>query len=264
MPTDKSLLSQVTPSKILLIVGVFIAVWLLLKYLQRFFDALAQSRPRMRFLLRMLEPLIRITVWFGAFTFAIETIAPSRDAFMAALGSAAIAIGLGLQDLIKNLIGGFVIVADRPYQMGDRVELDGVYGEIQHIGLRSTKIMTPDDTLVTVPNSKVLDSKAQNANAGIPECLVVTTVYLPTEVDPDLALRIGRDALFSCPYLCLRQRTAVGLEDAFTEAPYMIMRIKGYVYDHRYEPPMKTDITRRVKAEFIRLGLLDGWKNQAD
>ncbi len=259
MPSGTSLLSQVTPGKILLIAGVFSAVWLLLKYLQRFFDALAQTRPRMRFLLRMLEPLIRISVWFGAFMFAIETIAPSRDAFMAALGSAAIAIGLGMQDLIKNLIGGFVIVADRPYQMGDRVELDGVYGEIQHIGLRSTKIMTPDDTLVTVPNSKVLDSKAQNANAGIPECLVVTPVYLPATVDPDLALRIGRDALFSCPFLCLKQRTAISLEDAFSEAPYMILRIKGYVYDHRYEPAMKTDITRRAKAEFLRLGILDAW-----
>ena len=67
-------------------------------------------------------------------------------------------------------------------------------------------------------------------------------------------LRIGRDALFSTPYLCLRQRPAVALEDAFSEVPYMILRLKGYVYDHRYEPAMKTDLTRRCKSEFARLG----------
>lgn len=260
MKPESTFLSHITPGKLLLIATVFASVWILLKYLQRLFETLAHARPRMRFLFRMLEPLLRIILWFGAFLFTIEMLAPSRDAFMAALGSAAIAIGLGLQDLIKNLIGGFVIVADRPYQMGDRVEIDGVYGEVQHIGLRSTKIMTPDDTLVTVPNSKVLDSKAQNANAGVAECLVVATLYLPPATDPELALRVGREALFSCPYLCLRQRYAVALEDAFTEAPYTILRIKGYVYDHRFEPAMKTDLTRRAKAEFARLGVLDAWR----
>jgi small-conductance mechanosensitive channel len=189
-------------------------------------------------------------------------LAPSQDAFLAALGSAAIAIGLGAQDLIKNLIGGFVIVADRPYQLGERVELNGAYGEVRHIGLRSTKIMTPDDTLVTVPNSTILTDKAQNANAGVPQCLVVTELFLPTSVEPEMALKIGREALLTSPYTCLKQRMAVTLTDAYTESPYMILRAKGYVYDHRFEPAMKTDITQRCKSEFLRLGFYRLWQGE--
>jgi hypothetical protein len=50
------------------------------------------------------------------------------------------------------------------------------------------------------------------------------------------------------------------LVDNFQEAPYVTLRIKAYIYDHRYEPAMQTDIVRRCKQEFIRQGLLEGWK----
>lgn len=264
MEPKETFLSHLTATTLLTVLLVFAGVWLLLRYLQRLFESIAQARPRMRFLVRMVEPVLRILLWFGVFLFAAEMIAPSRDAFMAALGSAAIAIGLGAQDLIKNLIGGFVIVTDRPYQLGDRVELDGSYGEVRHIGLRSTKIMTPDDTLVTVPNSAILGGKAQNANAGVPECLVVTDLYLPTGTDPDLAIEVAREALLTSPYTCLRQRMTVSLSDAYTESPFLILRAKAYVYDHRYEPAMKTDITRRCKAEFARRGMLAAWTGRSE
>lgn len=259
MPPKETFLSRITPTTVVLILAVFVLVWLMMRWLQQLFESIAQARPRMRFLVRMVEPVLRILLWFGAFLFAAELIAPSQDAFLAALGSAAIAIGLGAQDLIKNLIGGFVIVADRPYQLGDRVEIDGAYGEIRQIGLRSTKLMTPDDTLVTVPNSTILDRKAQNANAGVPECLVVTELFLPTGVDPDAAIEVGREALLTSPYTCLRQRMAVLLADSYSESPFMVLKVKGYVYDHRYEPAMKSDITRRCKLEFIRRGMLAAW-----
>jgi len=263
MNLHRDFLATLTLGNILLVLAAFLVVWIVLHYLSRMFALLAQSRPRTRFLVRMVEPALRILLWFGALLFAVSQLSPSQDAFLAALGSAAIAIGLGAQDLIKNLIGGFVIVADRPYQTGDRVKIGDAYGEIERIGLRSTKLMTPDDTLVTIPNSHILDSFAFNANAGVPECMVVTELYLPAETDPELALRIGHDALLTCPYILLTRRRNVALVDSYSETPYLILRLKGYVYDHRYEPGMKSDLTRRCKHEFRRLGLLEGWKDVA-
>lgn len=260
MQPNREIFASLTLANILAVLAAFGLVWILLHYLSRLFASMAQGRPRTRFIVRMVEPAIRILLWFGAMLFAISLLAPSKDAFLAALGSAAIAIGLGAQDLIKNLIGGFVIVADRPYQMGDRVKIGEAYGEIERIGLRSTRLMTPDDTLVTIPNSQVLDSFAYNANAGVPECMVIAELFLPADIDPDVAIRVGEEALVTCPYLLLRCRRNVSLRDAYTESPYLVLRLKGYVYDHRYEPAMITDLTRRCKQEFRRLGLLEGWK----
>ncbi len=248
--------SNFTFGNILLVTVAVAAVWILLRFVSRAFEAVAQARPRTRFLFRVAEVTLRILLWFGAFIFATRIFAPSQNALLVAFGAAAIAIGLGARDLIKDLIGGLVIIADRPYELGDRVEVAGTYGEIQHIGLRSTKIMTPNGRLVTVPNSKLLDGIAQNANAGVPECVVVADVFLPPGTDPDLALRVGREALMTCPYLCLRRRTAISLADGFSQRPYLSLKLEGYVYDHRFESQMKTDLVRRCKAEFRRLGVL--------
>jgi small-conductance mechanosensitive channel len=244
----------------MLLVGVvFLIVWAALRYVTQLLTFLGQRTPRMRFLTLLAAPIIRILAWFGAFIFAIEVLAPTRDAFLAALGSATIAIALGAQDLVKNLIGGLVIVTDRPYQMGDRVRMGDAYGEVQHVGLRSTKIMTPDDTLVTIPNSEILDSFSHNANAGVPEAMVVTEVHLPADVDPNLALEIGELAAITSPYTLMRKRRQILFKDQFSEAPYTTLVIKAYAYDHRWEPNMMSDITRRCKAEFLRRGLLKSW-----
>lgn len=259
MDTSPKVLMAFTPGPLLFVAALLALTWLLLKWARTLFDSLAQRNPRMRFLARQVEPPLRILIWFASLFWTAHTLAPTQDTFLAALGSVAIAIALGAQDLIKNLIGGLVIVTDRPYQIGDRVRVGDAYGEIEQIGLRSTKIMTPDDTLVTVPNSEVMGNFTYNANAGVPECLVVTDIFLPHGVDPDVALQIGRDVAVSCPYTHLGRRMAVLLADGFSERPYVTLKIKAYVYDHRYEPAMMTDITRRAKREFISRRLLAGW-----
>ncbi len=121
--------------------------------------------------------------------------------------------------------------------------------------------MTPDDTLVTIPNSKILDALSFNENAGVAECMVVMEVFLPADSDPDLVISIGREALLTCPYLRLDRRHAVSLRDGYSESPYLILRMKGYVYDHRYRRHQK-DVFR--DAERIPPpGPLEGGRQRA-
>ena len=204
--------------------------------------------------------MLRIGLWFLAGFAAFDLLSPSRETFFAAVGSVAIAIGLGAQDLIKNLVGGLVIVADRPYQLGDRVRIGQAYGEIDHIGLRSTKLTTPEDTRVTIPNSDILNSQAFNSNSGVPDCQVVTDVFLPPDTDPGIASRIGYEVAYTSPFTYLSKPVVILVSDEFDRRPYVRLRIKAYVFDHRYEPRMQSDLTMRAKKEFLRQGLLEGWR----
>ena len=247
-------------SSVVLVLVTFLLVWLLLRYLAILFNAISNWRPRTRFLVKVVEPVIRIFLWFAAFLFAAWDLSPSPNAFLAALGSAALAIGLGAQDLIKNLIGGFVILGDRPYQLGDRVRMGEAYGEIDHIGLRSTKLTTPDDTRVTIPNAEILTNKAFNANSGVPDCQVVTDVFLPPDTDPSIAWEIGHQAALTSPFTYLAKPVTVLLIDSYNKSPYLTLRVKAYVFDHRYEPKMQSDIVKRCKQELLGRGLLGGWK----
>jgi small-conductance mechanosensitive channel len=210
-------------------------------------------------MVKWIEPILRITLWFAAIFISFDLLAPSRETFLAAISSVAIAVGLGAQDLVKNLVGGLVILVDRPYQLGDRVKIGDAYGEIDHIGLRSTKLTTPDDTRVTIPNANLLNGMAFNANSGVPDCQVVTDLLLPPQTDPDEALRIGYEAAYTSPYAYLAKPVLVLVADEFQQRPYLRLRVKAYVYDHRFEPRMQSDITARAKAEFLRRGMLAGW-----
>jgi small-conductance mechanosensitive channel len=249
-------LENVTFRSVAVAILVFAASWLTIRWSTRMFEYLAAQSARGRFFFKRAEPLVRMLVWFYATYLALVFLSPSRETFIALIASIGLAVGLGAQDLIKNIIGGIVVLIDRPFQLGDRVSIGDAYGEIDHIGLRSTKLTTPDDTRVTIPNSEILSGKVYNANSGVPDCQVVTDVIVPHNIDPDLAISLGYEAAYSSPFLLLDKPVVVLILDRFSENPYCILRVKAYVYDHRSEPRMQSDITARIKSELLRLGIL--------
>jgi small-conductance mechanosensitive channel len=257
-----SLFDRLTFGNILTAVTLLLFVWLLIRLIEKVLDLMSSRASRARFFFKRLGPVVRITLWLTA-ALAIVDIFSGGDqtAFFAGVASIGIALGLGAQDLIKNLVGGLVVLTDRPYQLGDRVKIGDAYGEIDHIGLRSTKLTTPDDTRVTIPNADVLTSQIYNANSGVPDCQVVTDLFLPHDADPDVAIRIGNEVAFTSPYILLSKPVAVRLADCYDQQPYLRLRVKAYVYDHRLEPQLQSDVTARAKREFLKLGLLGGREN---
>jgi MscS family membrane protein len=256
MAGDKSnVLAHLSPGKVLFVVVLIAATTVLLKWTRGFLDRLEKHNPRLRFMLRQVEQPLRIATWFIAVLASAEILAPSQNAFLAALGSAALAIGLGLQALIKNLIGGLVIVVDRPFQTGDRVKIGEAYGEVKQIGLRSTKIYTDEGMLITVPNSDVLTKPTFNANSGVAECVVTATMALPKDADADRAMRICHEIAVCCPYTHLGRHIEVELDEQIERSRVVKLTIHAYVYDHRFESAMKTDLLRRARREFLADGI---------
>lgn len=81
---------------------------------------------------------------------------------VASLGVGGLAIALAGQDTIKNFFGSLVILGDKPFEIGDRIVMDGHDGPVESVGFRSTKIRTLDGHLVTVPNSEMVNRTVQN------------------------------------------------------------------------------------------------------
>jgi MscS family membrane protein len=82
--------------------------------------------------------------------------------FLASLGLVGMAFALAAKDSASNLFGSLVIFTDKPFKIGDWVVIDDVEGTIETIGIRSTKVRTFAKALVTVPNSKVVNSSILN------------------------------------------------------------------------------------------------------
>ena len=250
-----SLLEQLTVGKLLTAAVIMAAAWLAIRLVERLLGFLSARVSRARFFFKRAEPILRISLWFAAAFLVVTMLSPSRETFFAAVASIGLALGLGAQDIIKNVIGGLVVLGDRPYQLGDRVRIGDSYGEIDHIGLRSTKLTTPDDTRVTIPNADVLTQHVFNSNSGVPDCQVVTDLFLPISADADQAARIGREAGLTSPYLLTTKPVQVLVAESFDYWPRLRVRIKAYVYDHRHEAAMQSDITKRARREVARQGL---------
>ncbi len=254
-----NLVKVISPGKIassLITLGV---VYLLVHLSRRLLEALSRKVPRARFFFKLLVPITGFALWLIGGLIVLHTFAPSQSTFLAVIASVGLAVGLGAQDLVRNFIGGLVILVDRPYQLGDLVQIGDALGEIDHIGLRSTKLTTFGDTRVTIPNSDILNGKAWCANSGVPDCQVETFLYLPCDTDPATAEEIAYEATYSSPYVLLVKPVQILLQDGFQYGPYLRVQVKAYVYDHRYQPRFQSDVTSRAKAEFLKRGMLKGW-----
>ena len=97
---------------------------------------------------------------------------------------------------------------------------------------------------------------AWNANSGVPDCQVVTDLFLPHDTDPGTAVEVATEAAYSSPYVLLSKPVVVLFQDRFSECPFVQLRVKAYVYDHRYEARFQSDVTVRAKAEFLKRGML--------
>jgi small-conductance mechanosensitive channel len=240
---------------------VLLVAWAVVRTVGFALEALSRRVPRARFFFMMLSPIARFAIWIGTAAFVLGAIlAPTQQTLWAMVTALGVALGLGAQDLVKNLVGGLVILTDRPYQLGDRVKIGDAYGEIDHIGLRSTKLTTPEDTRVTIPNADILNGMAWNANSGNLDCQVVTDVFLPPDTDPEEAVSIGYESAYCSPLVLLSKPVVVLFQDQFDQQPHVRLRIKAYVYDHRFEPAFQSDISQRAKSQFLKRGMLGNWK----
>lgn len=81
---------------------------------------------------------------------------------IASLGITGLAVALAAQETLSNLLGSIVILADRPFFLGDRVKIVADEGTVEHIGIRSTRLRTTDGDVITIPNRTVAASTVRN------------------------------------------------------------------------------------------------------
>jgi len=116
-----------------------------------------------RQILPLLEKLISIFLIGTALIIALKHFNYDILSLVTALGIGSLAIGLAAKDTLANMISGFTLMIDRPFRIGDRIQLTGgQWGDVVDIGLRSTKIRTNENTLLIIPNSELCNSLVIN------------------------------------------------------------------------------------------------------
>lgn len=240
---------------------VTIAVaWLAVRIVARFFDGMGERFTKRRLALKQLAAMSRFVIFLVTVVFVASTLVSfSNEALLALGGSAALAFGFAFKDILASLIAGLILLFDRPFQVGDRIAFEGYYGEVTDIGLRSVRLTTLDDNVVSIPNNRFLTDAVASANAGVLHQMVVLHFYIACDQDFAAAKRIVGDAAVSSRYVYVDKPVQVHLREGPVPDTTMLFALdvilKAYVFDGRFETAFATDVTERVKLAFKEHGI---------
>jgi len=124
----------------------------------------------------------------------LVTILQNSNVDLSALGILAgaigVGIGFGLQNITNNFISGLIILFERPIKVGDRIEVDEVYGDVVTISARSTTILTNDNISIIVPNSQFIDNAVINWSHNDSNIRFNIPVGVSYKEDPEKIKRI--------------------------------------------------------------------------
>lgn len=104
-----------------------------------------------------IETILKYGLFVIALVQALDSAGIKTSAVIASLGIAGLTIGFAAKDALSNIISGILIFLDRPFVIGDLVEIEGGYGRVDRITLRSTRIITADGKMLAVPNTEVIN-----------------------------------------------------------------------------------------------------------
>jgi len=231
---------------------VLSGTWLVNQILMRFFDRVGARFTEQRLRIQQIGTFIRFFLYIAAMiTSVLLSFRMSSELMLALGGTIAFTVGFALKDLAASIIASLTILIDKPFQVGDRVSFDGYYGEIMSIGLRSVRLVTLDDNVVTIPNNKFLTDIASTGNAGALDMLIQMDFYIGADQDVSEAKEIVSDAITSTRYAYLKKPHTVLINQVIHENYFAVrLRAKVYVLDVRYEKALETDVTERVMAGF--------------
>lgn len=105
------------------------------------------------------QEVLKYAIFCIGFLAALGALGINTASILASLGVAGLTLGFAAKDTLSNIIAGIFIFWDRPFTTGDLVEIDGVYGRVQEITLRSTRIITVDGKMVAIPNTNIVNDK---------------------------------------------------------------------------------------------------------
>jgi small conductance mechanosensitive channel len=179
----------------LAVMAAFVLAWLVLRLILK--PALERSRVDKTSISFVMTVAKYGLLGIGIVT-ALDAAGIRTSAVLASLGIAGLTIGFAARDALSNLISGILIFLDRPFVIGDLVEIEDFYGRVDRITLRSTRIITSDGKMLAVPNAEVIN-KTVASYTNFPHLRLDVDVTIAVTEDIDQIRNILLDVVNQDP-----------------------------------------------------------------
>jgi small-conductance mechanosensitive channel len=198
----------------------------------------------------LFSKLGRIFITLVAVTVLLQHLGVNVASLVVSLGVGSLAVGLAAQDTLANMFAGFTLMLDRPFRVGDRVQLaSGELGDVETIGIRATRIRTVDETLLVVPNAVLVKDRLVNLTQ--PTRSVTTRAEVSVAFGSDLAVvkPLLVEAVRSSP-LIDPDRDPVVLVQRFGDAS-IDFTVVFWVRDYMDQGPCRSQVLEAIHRRLI-------------
>ncbi len=232
--------------------GLSLLVLLLALFVSRLmksgFLRLSKAFPEWKLKLEQISTMASFIIVLGSVCLATFLLFRSKEAALAIGGSVGLAFAIGAKDIAASILSGLIVVFDRSFQVGDRIKFGDIYGDVLTIGVRSTRIRTLDDSVVTVPNSQFMNTPVISANAGALDMQVEVDFFLSYGSDLPKIRKILIEAAVASRYVYLEKPVQVLFKDIIVDRILCTRaRVKAYVFETLYEKAFESDLTERFQ-----------------
>ncbi|MDY6857221.1 MAG: mechanosensitive ion channel family protein [Thermodesulfobacteriota bacterium] len=190
---------------------------------------------------------------------ALDTIGLNIMPFVAGAGVAGIAIGFAAKDTLSNLIAGILLIIDRPFEIGDRIEVwsapnnSATWGDVIDIGLRATKIQTTDNIVIVIPNNEIMKRDIINYTTITKEIRVRIPIGIAYDADVDKAKEVISNISLELDWVMRNPGPKVVVKSFGDSAVNLEARI--WISDPRKRMDTISYISDRVKDAFQKEGI---------
>ena len=209
--------------------------------------------------LGLMEKFSSVIVYGMGVVLALDKLGVNIVPFVAGAGIAGIAIGFAAKDTLSNLIAGILLIIDRPFELGDRIEVwmapknTASWGDVIDIGLRATKIRTTDNIVIVIPNNEIMRRDIINYTAGSKEI----RVRIPIGIAYDANVKKAKQAIINVALeldWVMKSPPPVVVVRNFGESS-VDLQARVWIREPRRRMDTISHITDRVKEVFQQEGI---------
>jgi len=198
-------------------------------------------------------------IYAFAVILALDVLGINVMPFIAGAGVAGIAIGFAAKDTLSNLIAGVLLIIDRPFEIGDRIEVwsapagSATWGDVIDIGLRATKIKTTDNIIIIIPNNEIMTRDIVNYTSISTKIRVRINVGVAYDTDIEKAKELIKDVAGQAAWISKEPPPKVVVRN-FGESS-VDLQLRVWIDNARKRMDTISYITDKIKAAFDKNGI---------
>lgn len=200
-----------------------------------------------------LFPLFRLAIILIGFFMAISALGMSLDKLTVVIGALSVGIGLGMQNIINNFVSGIILVFDKPFRVGDQIELADKKGRVKEIGIRASVLKTADGADVIIPNGDLLSGRVVNWTLSQEYSKTSFVLHIDRKASLDQAKQWIKDAMAASPHFVKERDSGISVQDISEEMIYL--SVSCWVNFAANASSFKNDVLIILYKQFEEKGL---------